>query len=276
MRSYVGTRLRTAGAPGVNGVAAGIAWQSPPQWPFPLAEAVHVWRVRLVASESVAASLYAALSPDEHARAERFVQLQHRDRYRLAHAALRLLLAPCLGIAAQRVNFHVGLHGKPTLAPELESHVHFNLAHSGDWALIALRSGRAVGVDVEVMRELDPIAVGAAVCSPQERAALAGLAASERPAALHRIWVRKEALLKALGQGLRYPLRDVDVLGASDGGVARRSIHFPEAGAEPFELWDLQDWDDCQAAVAGPGALGPVHCWSSCLAALASQRCCAP
>jgi 4'-phosphopantetheinyl transferase len=144
------------------------------------------------------AALAATLCAGERGRVETMAPELAR-RFVAARGALRELLGSLLGIAPADVEIRYGAHGKPELGGELR----FNLAHSGELVLIAVALGRDVGVDVELVRRLsDRDTLARAVLDADEEQALTGLPEAERDAALLAAWTRKEALLKAIGEGV--------------------------------------------------------------------------
>jgi 4'-phosphopantetheinyl transferase len=153
----------------------------------------------------------ALLDAEERLRAARFVHATHRARFILAHAALRLFLARCLGVEPAIVRYDAGQHGKPRLAarfPPLE----FNLSHAEGLCLVAAVEARAVGVDIEFVRDLpDAATIADAHFSAAEREGLRSLPAAERRLAFFRCWARKEAVLKADGEGLGRALDSLEV-----------------------------------------------------------------
>ncbi|MFL5618705.1 MAG: 4'-phosphopantetheinyl transferase family protein [Gemmatimonadaceae bacterium] len=185
--------------------------------PPPLApEAVHVWRIRLDPPGEQDDS-WELLSDEERRRAHRFVQEQHRRRFVAAHAALRRILAGYTVQRAQELEFTIGPHGKPALlvpdAPSRPS-IEFNLSHSADLALVAVARERPVGVDLERWeREMDHLKLAERFFSPAERASLEALA-ERRDDLMHGFfaaWSRKEAYLKARGEGVMRGLHHFDV-----------------------------------------------------------------
>ena len=118
------------------------------------ATAIQVWSVDLALSEARLARCGAWLSPDEAARADRFLRAEDRDRYRASHAALRLILARALGVAAGALAFAAGPAGKPELAGAQAGSLRFNLSHSGTRALVGVSLEAAIGVDVEALRPI--------------------------------------------------------------------------------------------------------------------------
>lgn len=221
---------------------------------------VIVERVTLAVPDHERAELAALLSDDERRRAERYRFAGDRERFVVARAGLRLVLARHAAGSAVRLRFAYGTHGKPWLPshPQLR----FNLAHAGDLALIALARGREVGVDLERVtagRHLDDVTE--TFFSTAEQDGLARLEGEARTRALHRCWCRKEAYVKARGTGLSLPLDSFDVVtDASAPPVGSLLLatrpHAAEAGA-----WDLRDLDvgaAYVAALAVEGRLGRV------------------
>lgn len=155
----------------------------------------------------------ALLGADECARADRFYFPRDQRRYIIGRAALRLQLGVALGVAPEAVRFTYGSHGKPALAePFLASGICFNVSHSGDLALIGLLRGGELGVDLEAFRQLsDRDALVRRYFSDVENQFYFSLPQADREAGFYNCWTRKEAVVKALGQGLSYSLRAFDV-----------------------------------------------------------------
>ena len=146
---------------------------------------VHIWRVRLNRGQAPPPT------GEEAERAARFLTPALRRRYLRAHAALRAILG---SVTAAPPEFAVREKGKPYLvsAPE----VRFNLAHSGEMALVAVARDVEVGVDIERVRPLPEYAAIAQRYFPPGHAQPAGVRD------FFRHWTRFEALLKAHGAGL--------------------------------------------------------------------------
>lgn len=164
-------------------------------------------------AESECATLWSLLSPAERERAERFRAATHRNRYVVARGRLRQLLAERLGLATASIGITMTAYGKPLLAPQ---HAHagleFNLSHSGALALYAFTRGQPVGIDVEQLREIpDADDLAARFFSTAEAAAFRALPAERRNEAFLACWTRKEAFVKAIGEGLSHPLEAFDV-----------------------------------------------------------------
>ena len=180
---------------------------------------VSVWTVDLLQPISVVDALRAWLDDDEvRAAASRRDDLL-RNRYVVAHGALRSILGAQLGleptaVAISRRCPHCGdpAHGKPELAGGSEgtADLSFSLSHSESVALIAVVPGARVGVDVEIERpraRLDALA--ARVLSPEEHAEWSDAEPPARLRAFLELWTAKEAYLKAIGVGIARPMREV-------------------------------------------------------------------
>ena len=193
----------------------------------------------------------ALLDDEETVRAHAFARPADRYRFVLAHAALRLLLGRCLGVPPEEVAYELGPHGKPGLHAE-GSAPEFNLSHSGELGLVAISRGPAVGVDVEQERELtELLEIADQQFSAEERVALRALPAAEQPAAFFRCWTRKEAVIKAGGEGLGYPLGSFDVE-LAPGSLSALTRYGGRTGADlEVSLRDL-------GAPAGYAAAGAV------------------
>ena len=175
--------------------------------------AVELVLVRLDAEVAATHELARCLSDAERLRASRFVFKRDCRRFIVGRARLRHLLASRLGTRAELVELDYGPRGKPRLAGGFAgSDLRFNVSHCGDVALYAFSRGREIGVDVEAVYELrDADAVAASFFSRRENEAYLALDPRDQPLGFFRCWTRKEAFIKALGDGLHFPLDTFDV-----------------------------------------------------------------
>jgi 4'-phosphopantetheinyl transferase len=189
----------------------------PPQWPAAQAAPelpdgeVHIWAVDLDAPREAVECMQSVLSPDENERAGRFYFERDRIAFTIGRGLLRTLLGGYLGCDPTQLDFAYNRHGKPSLAAGGRG-IRFNVSHSGQVALLAFVRDRGIGVDVEYMRRnLDYLKVAERVFSVEEQAALAALPAERRMEAFFCGWTRKEAYIKAHGQGVSLPLDQIVV-----------------------------------------------------------------
>ncbi len=179
----------------------------------PASDEVQLWQVELGGQAADSADLLALLSGDERARAARFHFRRDRDRFVAARGLLRRILADYLDLVPNAIRFAYGPYGKPALAGDLAlSGLRFNLSHADDIALCAVTRDREVGVDIERLRtDLDAAALAKQFFSHWEIAALRALPPALQDAAFFACWTRKEAYIKARGEGLSLPLDHFDV-----------------------------------------------------------------
>jgi 4'-phosphopantetheinyl transferase len=187
---------------------------------------------------------WAACNADEQGRAQRFRFEQHARRFRAAHAAMRQIMGAQLGVSASALRWTVGAHGKPHLLDH--PGWHFNLSHSGDWALLGMSPSSPIGVDIECCKAMNDMAgIVRHQFSEAEQAAYFQTPEPDQSDWFYRVWSRKEACLKALGSGLSVPSRTFDVDGSdasvdttvpANGQLCHMSVHSvplpPSTGAK--------------------------------------------
>jgi 4'-phosphopantetheinyl transferase len=211
----------------------------------------HVWWAHTADAQP---RLRALLDDVEHTRLLGFARATDRDRFLAGAALLRLAVASRCGLAPVNVSIDRTCrrcgepHGKPRLDPELR--LELSVTHSGGLVAVAVSDAQAVGVDVEQVRAVDVDALAPSVLTPQERAAVS--ADADPAVAFLRAWTRKEAVAKAIGEGLRLGLNTFSA-GEETVQVAGRELQLvdldpPEpgyvaalavsAGADTIELHD--------------------------------------
>jgi 4'-phosphopantetheinyl transferase len=175
---------------------------------------VECWTVRLDVPPETVASLAATLTADERNRSERFRFERNRRRFVAAHGALRDLLGRYLGTEPGQIRFVRNAFGKPELHPEFGGRLKFNLSHSADLALIAIALDAWVGVDLECIEERGNSSyadVARCFFSATEVDALSRVPRHRYLEAFFSCWTKKEAYVKARGEGLTIPLTSFSV-----------------------------------------------------------------
>jgi len=205
-------------------------FEDPPELP---AHEVHLWW-GFVGGDEEDSDWSARISAEEETRALRFHRARHGRRFRGRRAFLRAVLARYEGRDPLELVFEPGAHGKPALASSLT----FNLSHTDDVVLLAVSRGRALGADVQVHRLGTPLErVARQVLTVRELAELEAAPVASRSAAFFRGWTRKEAALKATGEGLTRDPRTLEL------GLAPRAPGVPWRTDEPalaaYSLCDL-------------------------------------
>lgn len=233
-------------------------WQTPPPDLNLDPRAVHVWRISLEQPSESSDQFDSTLSKAEQTRAARLHFERDRLRYVISHHALRDILSRYLNKPPVKLKFVAGANGKPGIAG-----LQFNLAHTDDLALVAVCLKERVGVDVERVRaDSDLMDLAGRYFSTVESTALRALPAKSRPLAFFNCWTRKEAYVKALGEGLSYPLQDFDV-SLAPAEPARLLATRPDAAqASLWTLYDLDVGADYSAALAVEGNSHVLEFWS--------------
>ena len=222
---------------------------------------VHVWRASLDVPWSW--RLDEALSLEDRARADRFRFESDRRRFCLARASLRLILGRYLNQKPGRLQFDAGPFGKPFLASNKgEPAIRFNLSHSHRMALIAITREREVGVDIEFMR---PNFVTEEVVkhffSQAEVEAFAAIAPAYKTQAFFDCWTRKEAYIKARGEGLSCALDSFDVSLGPGTRAALLDNRFDPAEVSRWRLQDLFPVPGYAAAIAVERGFSRLLLW---------------
>src|SRR5262245_28049295 len=232
-------------------------WPAPPSTVALAADDVHVWCVGLDPPAEHVPALAALLAPDERTRAARVLREERRQRFVVARGILRTLLARYLAADPAALRFEYEPHGKPALAGGALS---FNLSHSHDVALVAVVRGRAIGIDVERVRNtLEVARLASRFFSAPEQASLEALPGAEQVDRFFRLWTAKEAYLKATGEGMSRALRTFDVTGVT----AADAPHVRVGGTADrrFTLHLLQPDPGYAAALAVEGSVTGLRCW---------------
>lgn len=232
-------------------------------WPTPPARLAlepgwgHVFCFRLDRSADRLASLRALLSPDELARADRFLRAADGAHFTAARGQLRQILSAYTGLPAAGLSFRYNPQGKPALAyGGAEGDLRFNLSHISGLGLLAVTEGREVGVDIEWLgREVDFRQLASRFFAPAEVAALAALPPHELAQGFYNGWTRKEAYIKARGLGLAIPLDSFEV-SLTPGEPPRLK------GAQgAWSLHALEPAPGYTAAVVVEGEIEGLRCW---------------
>ncbi len=240
-----------------------ILWSPPPADLVLSSDQVHVFCACLDQPASRLQELAQTLSESEQVRAERFYFEQDRKRFTIGRGLLRTILGCYLDIEPSQVQFCYGSKGKPALAPSCgRGAIRFNLSHSQGLALYAVTSEREIGVDIEHVRPLpEAEQIVKRFFSARENAVFCTLPPNQKQEAFFNCWTRKEAYLKAIGDGLARPLDQIEVT-LAPGEVARLlSIADEPHTAESWSLQQLTPASSYVAALVVEGSGWHLGCW---------------
>ncbi len=238
-----------------------LSWCLPPKKLTLADEEVHVWCASLNLEASRVNGLEQSLSVDERARAERFYFQKDNEHFIVARGLLRTILGRYLNMEPSQVRFSYGFYGKPFLAGEGGDAFRFNLSHSYGFALYAISRGGELGIDFEYVRPESVDERLAERFSPREIAALRQLPANARQEAFFACWTRKEAYLKARGEGLTLPLDKFDVSLVPGEPAALLYANGDPQEATRWSLQDLRPMPGYMGALAVKGYHRLTKCW---------------
>jgi 4'-phosphopantetheinyl transferase len=197
---------------------------------------VHIWRIN--ANESNTAALAGSASEQELAHAKRFRFSKDRDEFITGRGFRRYILSSYLEIPLHAVQFRQGQYGKPELVNRMHgSRLTFSISHSCGMILSAITVDKEVGIDIEFIdskvdfRRLEPL-----VFSPSEVMWLSQVSDQERQRNYFQCWTRKEAFLKALGEGLSDRIRQLEII-SRDGELV------PSMSGISTDHWKIRDLD---------------------------------
>lgn len=258
--------LITEPTPVVSSAAAvaHFEWQfSPPSDLRLNAGEVHVWLAQL--NEENAAELERVISDDERARAERFRFELHKKQFVAARGALRIILGKYLKTSPRQLRFKYNKYGKPSIDGEFTSAIKFNLSHSDGLALYAFGRDREIGIDLERIRASFADEGLAAQClTPLETARFRTLSGRERDLFFFDCWTRKEAFLKACGNGLSSPANKIETSFLSEFPTSfseTDSSSNAELGHLSLSFQKLPPVPGYAAALAVEGINPQLKCW---------------
>jgi 4'-phosphopantetheinyl transferase len=195
------------------------------------------------------------LSEDERQRAERFHFVRDHHMFTACRAKLRRLLAERTGTLPESLTFDYGHRGKPSLRGSALS---FNLSHAGPWFACAISDGPAIGIDIEHIHPLEDMASMARhFFAPAEVAHLESLPEAQRTHSFFECWTRKEAVIKATGEGVSRPLDSFEV--AFGPGVAPALLRLDDQRNPGWPMHTFDPAPDYIAALTSPEQLGEVR-----------------
>ncbi len=203
-------------------------------------ESAQVWTIDLEANRAMVADFRALLSEDEGARADKFRFEKGRNEFTITRGVLRSLLGSFLGVAPAELRFSYSAHGKPQLEGHFRNALEFNVSHSDGMAIVCLAQQSRLGVDIEKVRlDFEHPRIAERFFSDHEREQLRNLSPEEIPYAFFRCWTRKEAFIKALGEGLSHPLHQFDVELRANKPAALLSTRPDPDEASRWNLFDI-------------------------------------
>jgi 4'-phosphopantetheinyl transferase len=224
---------------------------------------VHVWAFSIEDSGYGFDGFATVLAKEELERAERFRFARDRSRFVFGRAQLRHILSSYLQIEPGEISFAYSAKGKPFLRPVgTLSGLMFNLAHSEDLAVLAVTRSGQVGIDLEKIRSLpDADHLVSRFFSPEEAATFGTMPENQRLAAFFNLWTRKEAWLKATGEGIGGGLDKIEVSFIPREPARFLTLGQAEARAANWDLHEITPAVGFTGAVVVGATKSKIQCW---------------
>ncbi len=242
---------------------AATSWRRTPADLALAADVVDVWRSRVDLTAMQRLAMQQCLSTIEIERANRYRVVTRREEFIVARGLLRTILARLMHIDPREIEFTYGDKGKPSLAsPDIGRAISFNVSHSYGMILIAMTMEKAVGVDVEQVRDSkDFRRIAERFFSPAECQALAVVPMDDQQQAFYNCWTRKEAFLKASGLGITTALDSFDVAFWPAGDARLLATRWDTSQVDRWSMTHLTPGGEHVATVAVEGQGMAVRCW---------------
>jgi 4'-phosphopantetheinyl transferase len=212
---------------------------------------VHIWYLDLNLYLDKLEEFKAILSQEELTKAFKFKFEKHQNRFIITRANLRLILSKYINIAPENIEFIYSEKGKPSLAQNYDDlGIEFNLSHSGELALYAVTKDKRIGIDVEKIRtNCDVESIAKRFFCESEYQFISRLPEGEKQRVFYQVWTRKEAYLKATGEGLGGGLDTIELdLESKDTKII--SIKGEEKTSNNWYLYELKMPENYLASLA--------------------------
>ena len=244
-------------------VPSRLSWCVPPPRLSLSVKDVHVWRASFHQLGALYESLEEVISHDERVKAQRYKFEDNRREYILGRGFLRFLLGGYLKEPPEKLRFFYNPYGKPALYHQNGSEsIHFNLSHAHGFIVYAFTINRELGIDIERVRpEAAHDGVAERFFSPKEVLMLRSLPSHAQPQAFFNCWTRKEAYIKARGEGLSIPLNQFDVSLIPGEPAQLLASRVDPDDAKKWTLQALPMGTHYAAALAVEGSDWELSCW---------------
>ena len=235
-------------------------WSTPPSKLVLNKKDVHIWCAKTDFSTPPNTSLFSTLSIQEKLRADRFKFSNDRLTFITARGILRSLLGKYLQKHPAKISFRFGEFGKPKLSENTS--LQFNISHSENLVIFGFAKNQSIGVDVEFIKEgVELLDIAKRFFSTNEFKTMSSLADSEQKLAFFNCWTRKEAFIKAIGDGLSFPLDQFEVSLRPNEPAKMLATHWNPNETSKWSLYSFNPQKDYVAAIAIKNQIEKIKYW---------------
>jgi len=236
-------------------------WLNPPDNLILSENEIHIWRADLELDEYFQSSFLKLLSPDEKNRAEKFRFAKDSRNFIAARGMLRSFIGKYLEINPAEISFQYSNFGKPGIANN--NSLQFNISHSQNIALFAFARTFNIGIDVEFVNpNIEAKDIATNFFSTNEIRNLLALPAEQQTLGFFNCWTRKEAFIKAVGEGLSFPLDKFEVSLEPDKPAKLLATHWEPEAVSKWSLYSMLPATDFVGCLAIEGLPEEVKFWN--------------
>ena len=242
-----------------------VNWQPFPSGLRLAKNTIDIWRTPLDLPQQKIDGYRSVLSEDELQRARRFKVKRKNREYIISRGLLRTVLGKTLNSDPRELVFRYTEHDKPYIETiEQGLPVKFNVSHSHNQTLIAVTLGNTVGIDIERIRQnVEFRKLATRFFSRQEGEELNTYTDTGIPRAFFACWTRKEAFVKALGDGISFGLSEFSVSTNPYDNKVVLTTHWNEQEAQGWSLVNIIPDDEYIAALAINGLNQDLRYWKA-------------
>ena len=224
-------------------------------------EDAHIWRADLEVDEGIQSSFLKLLTPDEKNRAQKFHFAKDKRNFIAARGILRFLIGKYLEMNPAEISFQYSQFGKPSIASN--NSLKFNISHSQNIALFAFTKKLNIGIDVEFVNpKIEAKDIAANFFSTNEVLNLLALPEELQTLGFFNCWTRKEAFIKAVGEGLSFPLDKFEVSLDPDKPAKLLATHWEPKAVSKWSMYSMLPETNFVGCLAIEGQVDQVNFWN--------------
>lgn len=238
-----------------------MKWKPPPNNLTLKSIETHIWRANLDKNNSNFAFLKTHLTKDEVEYAKRFKFKKHSNRFIIARGILRSLLGRYLEVTPRKIKIEYSDYGKPHF--QNEKAINFNISHSKQMAVFAFSKYCNIGIDIEFINkkiEFDEIAKR--FFSKNEVKTLNSLSDKDKVIGFYNCWTRKEAFIKAVGEGLSFPLDKFEVSLEPEKPAKIIKINCPQQDVSKWSIYAIKPEHNFVGSCVLEGSIERIKYWN--------------
>ena len=232
-----------------------VEWTITSQPPNLNGEEVHVWRIDLSDIAEAMPKLSQLLSSDEQQKASRYHFEKDRNNFTIRRAVLRKVLSLYMDVTPAELHFIYNNFDKPAL--EADTSIRFNASSSRGIGIVAIVLDTRIGIDIEFLdASFSKLEIAEKYFSTDEVRAIGDLQSELRTAAFFDCWTKKEAYVKAVGDGMSHPLPNLAISSEKPGSFSIAATSEEEKG------WTVKSFipeENYIASVAYEGGLRTIR-----------------